>query len=168
VSLIISGNTGNTGGGLVWGCKRPAQTAFCAAPNKKTVFIVFLVFTVAAHPKASTPQTVYRPHVARKPLGVVFFCASRFIMGALFVKSSPIPPQKLFTLASQAALERFAQVSAAHGFALRACSVLRTAERFAHTLHRLNKFRRQTAPLVFVKNNDTLVLHRINSLKYFA
>jgi len=52
----------------------------------------------------------------------LFFCASRFIMGALFVKSSPIPPQKLFTLASQAALERFALFGAAHG--LCACALV--------------------------------------------
>jgi len=71
---------------------------------------------------------------ARKPLGVVFFalraCFMRLRAGkccaliqALFVKSS----QKLFTLASQAALERFAQLSAAHGSGASRCLVLRTA-----------------------------------------
>ena len=67
--LGMLGILGILGLGLVSACKQPAQTAFCAAPNKKTVFIVFLVFSVAAHHKARAPQTVYRTGVARKPQG---------------------------------------------------------------------------------------------------
>ena len=80
---------GILGVGLVSVCKHPAQTATRAAPLKP-VFLVFLVFSVAAHPKARKPQTVSETGVARKPQGFIF-CASRLFM-------------------------RFAQVSAAHLF----------------------------------------------------
>jgi len=53
-------------------------------------------------PSGLRADTLLIPAVAHCPQGFIFwrfalvFCASRFIMGALFVKSSPIPPAKTF------------------------------------------------------------------------
>jgi len=58
---------------------------------------------------------VSKTGVDRKPLGVVFLRFALYYGGAFCKKLPPYPRQKLFTLASQAALERFAQLSAAHG-----------------------------------------------------
>ena len=161
--LGILGILGILGVGLVWVCKHPAQTANSAAPNKKPVFIVFLVFSVAAPPIICKPQMVSKTGVARKPLQVVFFalraclCASRFIMGALFVKSSPIPPGKNFSR-----LLRKLLLSASR------CLVLRTAQALARRYRkesinaiRLSSFLLVSRGLSNVNFKQTLPLHTV-------
>ncbi len=64
--LCPTGNTGNTGVGLVWVCKHPAQTATRAAPLKTSILSILSILSYHSRrcPLRTVRQSGYQERVS--------------------------------------------------------------------------------------------------------